>query len=342
MAIRFKHRVRPALVAVSLVATAVAVPAVASAAPSAPRQEPTIDQVEKKLGTLAMTNSQLVEQYNQARVKVQKLDAKAGAAQRAAAVASSQYRTAKLTFARNVQQQYLSGDLGAAGALFDSESGPNYLDRLNTLDLISTYDANIVSRLQSTRADAKSKADDAEQALAGAKRERNALGSKRDAVRKKIDEYRNLLATLTARQQARYERQTNPTVAKKTWKDLPIKATASAKRAVEFALAQVGEPYVFGAAGPDAWDCSGLTQGAWAAGGVSLPHSAADQYNYGTHVGLDQLSPGDLIFMYQPIGHVTIYIGDGMMVSAPTEGQPVQVVPVSQFSGDIVGATHLA
>jgi cell wall-associated NlpC family hydrolase len=117
--------------------------------------------------------------------------------------------------------------------------------------------------------------------------------------------------------------------------------TAKGRIAVEFALAQVGKPYVFGAAGPDAYDCSGLTMAAWAAAGVSLPHSAADQYNYGTHVPLSDLSPGDLIFMYSPIGHVTIYIGDGMMVSAPTEGENVSVVPVSSFSGDIVGATHL-
>jgi cell wall-associated NlpC family hydrolase len=79
----------------------------------------------------------------------------------------------------------------------------------------------------------------------------------------------------------------------------------------------------------------------WAHAGVSLPHSAADQYNYGTHVPLSELVPGDLIFFYQPIGHVTIYIGNGMMVSAPTEGQNVSVVPLSAFNGQITGATRL-
>jgi cell wall-associated NlpC family hydrolase len=117
--------------------------------------------------------------------------------------------------------------------------------------------------------------------------------------------------------------------------------TAAAQKAVEFALAQVGKPYVFGAAGPGSYDCSGLTMAAWQAGGVSLPHSAADQYNYGHHVSRDALQPGDLIFFYQPIGHVTIYIGQGMMVSAPTEGQNVSVVPLSSFDSDYVGATRL-
>ena len=102
--------------------------------------------------------------------------------------------------------------------------------------------------------------------------------------------------------------------------------------ASQFALAQVGKPYVFGAAGPGAYDCSGLTMAAWRAAGVSLPHSAADQYNYGHHVSRDQLEPGDLIFFYQPIGHVTIYIGNGMMVSAPTEGEPVVGRPADASS----------
>ena len=74
---------------------------------------------------------------------------------------------------------------------------------------------------------------------------------------------------------------------------------------------------------------------------MNLPHSAADQYNYGHHVSRNALQPGDLIFFYQPIGHVTIYIGDGLMVSAPTEGEPVQVVSVASFDSDLTGATRL-
>jgi peptidoglycan DL-endopeptidase CwlO len=80
---------------------------------------------------------------------------------------------------------------------------------------------------------------------------------------------------------------------------------------------------------------------AWHAGGVSLPHSAANQYNYGHHVSYDQLQPGDLMFFYQPIAHVTIYIGDGLMVSAPEPGESVQVVAADAFGSDFVGATRL-
>ena len=80
---------------------------------------------------------------------------------------------------------------------------------------------------------------------------------------------------------------------------------------------------------------------AWASAGVSLPHSAADQYNYGTHVSISQLQPGDLVFLYQPIGHVEIYIGSGMLVSAPQSGENVSVVKLSDYTSDFTGATHL-
>ena len=115
----------------------------------------------------------------------------------------------------------------------------------------------------------------------------------------------------------------------------------AAQTAVNFAMAQLGKPYQWGASGPGSYDCSGLTMAAWRAAGVSLPHSAADQYNYGTHVSRSQLQPGDLLFFYQPIGHVTIYIGGGKMVSAPTTGQNVKIVSLAYYNSDYVGATHL-
>ena len=118
--------------------------------------------------------------------------------------------------------------------------------------------------------------------------------------------------------------------------------SAAAQRAVDFALAQVGKPYAFGADGPGSYDCSGLTMAAWRAGGVSLPHLAAAQYHYGTHVPINRLQPGDLVFMYHPIGHVSMYIGSGRLVSAPQTGENVKIVRLSYYKPIIVGATRLA
>ena len=113
--------------------------------------------------------------------------------------------------------------------------------------------------------------------------------------------------------------------------------SAQAQTAVNFALAQVGKPYVWGAAGPSSYDCSGLTMAAYRAAGISLPHSAADQYNYGHHVSDSDLQPGDLMFFYQPIGHVTIYIGNGLMVSAPQTGEDVKVIPADSGTATTPG-----
>ncbi|PZF79332.1 C40 family peptidase [Jiangella anatolica] len=104
---------------------------------------------------------------------------------------------------------------------------------------------------------------------------------------------------------------------------------------VQFALAQVGDPYVWGGDGPDGWDCSGLTSAAWAEAGVSLPRSSGSQIGVGTRVSKSQLEPGDLVFYYSPISHVGIYIGDGQIVHATHPGDVVSVddVDLMPFAG---------
>jgi cell wall-associated NlpC family hydrolase len=122
----------------------------------------------------------------------------------------------------------------------------------------------------------------------------------------------------------------------------PVAApNAAAQTAVDTALAQQGKPYVWAGAGPDVYDCSGLTQFAYAAAGVALPHSSRGQSELGVQVARADLQPGDLVFFYSPISHVGLYIGNGMMVHARTFGQPVAVTSVDQsgyrFAKRIVG-----
>jgi cell wall-associated NlpC family hydrolase len=85
---------------------------------------------------------------------------------------------------------------------------------------------------------------------------------------------------------------------------------------------------VYGAAGPSAYDCSGLTMAAWGSAGVSLPHSSSAQMGYGTPVSVSALQPGDLVFYYSPVSHVAMYIGNGMIVHAANPSQGVRTDPV--------------
>jgi cell wall-associated NlpC family hydrolase len=126
----------------------------------------------------------------------------------------------------------------------------------------------------------------------------------------------------------------------------PAAATAApssaAQTAVDTALAQVGKPYQYGGAGPDSFDCSGLTQFAYRAAGIELPHSSRSQSTMGVPIdNIWDLQPGDLLFFYSPVSHVGIYIGDGQMVHASTEGQPVSVVDARDVP-DYAGARRIA
>ncbi len=107
--------------------------------------------------------------------------------------------------------------------------------------------------------------------------------------------------------------------------------------AVAYAMAQVGDNYVFGATGMSSWDCSGLTMKAYASVGVSLPHSSRAQYGSGRHISYSSLQPGDLVFFYSPIHHVGIYIGGGMIVHAANPSAGVTTDPLSSmpFSGAV-------
>ncbi|NDF42226.1 MAG: NlpC/P60 family protein [Actinobacteria bacterium] len=113
--------------------------------------------------------------------------------------------------------------------------------------------------------------------------------------------------------------------------------------ALRYAVKQIGDRYVWGAAGPIRWDCSGLTMRAYEQAGVRLPHSSRAQYGYGRSIARANLQPGDLVFFGSPISHVGIYIGQGKMVHAPRPGARVQIAEFGSSFGrkKYVGARRL-
>ncbi|MEV0169535.1 NlpC/P60 family protein [Streptomyces sp. NPDC050803] len=133
-----------------------------------------------------------------------------------------------------------------------------------------------------------------------------------------------------AEEAAAAEQESTPTPAPSESSEPPTDSTADssyatkAEKALAFARAQIGKPYVWGATGPDSYDCSGLTQAAWNAAGITLPRTTWDQVNAGTTVSLANAQPGDLVFFYDDLSHVGLYIGNGMMIHAPKPGAYVR------------------
>jgi cell wall-associated NlpC family hydrolase len=108
-------------------------------------------------------------------------------------------------------------------------------------------------------------------------------------------------------------------------------AGSGAGAAVAAAKSRQGDPYQWGAAGPDQFDCSGLTMWSWAQGGVSLPHNSGSQYASTQHIPISAVQPGDLVYPSDPDQHVAMYIGDGQIIHAPHSGAVVRIEPLSSW-----------
>jgi len=122
-----------------------------------------------------------------------------------------------------------------------------------------------------------------------------------------------------------------------------VPASSIGARVVQIAMQYLGDPYVWGSAGPTTFDCSGLVTYVFAQVGISLPHYAASQWDYGTYVPFDQLQPGDLVF-FENLGHVGIYVGSGEYIQAPQPGDVVKITPLSESwsAANYYGAKRIA
>jgi peptidoglycan DL-endopeptidase CwlO len=316
---------------------AVVLPHVAGASPD----QPTLPEVTAQLDKLAKQNEVLAEQYNAASKAVKDEQAAADAAQREALAAAGNFDKARARLRATITAEYESASFSHAGALLTSKDGQNYLDVLNALSLISSHRAEIVAQINAVHSQAQAAQKKASKLLAQAQAKAAALDKKKRQVETDTNKFKDLLATLTAAQQAAYT-DSNTVPPAEAISHLGRAPNAKAQAAVDFAIAQVGKAYVFAASGPDAFDCSGLTMMAWEQGGVSLPHLASAQYDYGRHVSPSELAPGDLVFLYSPISHVEIMVGPDLAVSAADESLGIRYVHPSQDMQDFAGATRLA
>jgi peptidoglycan DL-endopeptidase CwlO len=230
------------------------------------------------------------------------------------------------------------GGLSTSTAFLVAKDPQSYLAGLSDSAVADNEQAGLLARLTEQQrrlgvqqGQSKSEID----AIAKAKDD---LADQQAELDKKSDEAQSILDKLTLEQQQRMlamssssSSSSNTQVSRSLPRVHDVPASGRAEVAVQTALAQVGDPYVYGAAGPDAFDCSGLTMYSWHAAGVSLSHSSSVQAGQGVAVSISDLMPGDLIFYYSPISHVAMYIGHGMIVHAPHPGENVQVVSMYEM-----------
>ena len=275
----------------------------------------------------------LVEQYNQSNEALKGIRRTLKGLRAEASGAEDDLRKLQATLGARASAAYTQGAGSAVAAVLGSDDPAAAIARVQVLDLLAAHDGDLMDQLGV----AGQALDERRRNLVAAEKAQAAeverLAAKKAEVEQAADKTRALLARMRAA-----DRPAAPSAPSSPVAPPPSGGggggSGSAAAAVAYARAQVGKPYCYGGSGPGCFDCSGLTLMAWAQAGVSLPHSSASQYNVGRRISASELQPGDLIFYYSPISHVSIYIGGGQRISATHTGDYVRV---QSLGSSIVG-----
>ncbi len=301
--------------------------------PSSPAQaEPDIDDVQARVDRLYHEAEQASERYNDAKLELGELQRDLGSLR-----ADQDRQNARLQVVReqvqdSVVRQYEGQSLTAVSQVVVSDDPQAFLSQLSTMSAFNDMQSQLFDDYATELKSLDIRSDATRKRSAEVADLEKELAAEKATIDKKLASAKSLLSDLKA--QEREDILSRGTV--RVPSDVPVSGRAAA--AVQYALAQVGDAYVYGAAGPSAFDCSGLTMMAWAQAGVALPHSSSAQFGSGQHVASSDLQPGDLVFYYSPISHVGIYIGNGMIVHAANPGTGVVVANV--FSMPYSGAVR--
>ena len=297
-------------------------PSPAAAAPG------TAEQAQTLMRETAQQLTVIDEHLHEAELVVAAQQQAAAEAAAAAAAAQAVLDVYAPQIAAIAQSSFTGESQSGVAAFLTSESAADLVQQMTTLDMIATHTNDLIAEVEVAQTAAEQAQAAADQAAATAQASLDQLAGQQAEAQAKVDQYEADFARLTAAEQTAV----TTAVAGRTIqapRDLPMPPGAAGD-AITTALAQVGDRYEYAATGPDAFDCSGLTMYAYAAAGISLPHSSRAQSQLGTQVSRAELQAGDLVFFYSPISHVGLYIGNGMMVHARTYGSPVAVTSVDQ------------
>jgi peptidoglycan DL-endopeptidase CwlO len=329
---RFPHRRWPGRAArtVLLAALLLSLTLLSGGAGSPASAAPTQASLEAQLERLNRQADQLVEEYNQSKLALKRLRKIRDELRKQASGAEADLKALQTTLGARAAAAYVQGAGNTLAAVLNSEDPASAIDRVQVLELLANHDGDLMDRL----ALAGKAYDGRKRDLAAAEREAAAEVARLDAKKAEVERAAARTRELLSQMRARSASASPSPSAAPSPPPSSGGGSGAGAVAVRWALSQVGRPYCYGGAGPSCYDCSGLTMRAWAQAGVSLPHSSSAQYGVGRHISAGELQPGDLVFYYSPISHVSIYIGNGQRVSATHTGDYVRV---QSLGSSIVG-----
>jgi len=305
--------------------------------------EPNIDTVKQRVDRLYEQAEKASERYNAAKEQLKASQVRLKALN---ADLSRQRRVVddmRAEVATMVVDQYQGEGLSTASQVVFSSDAESFLDNLNAISSYNSQRGQVVREYGVQLKQLKLRKAAANDQVAALTKTREVLKDEKAKIDDKAAKAKALLSKLKEKQRQELLRQQRLAAAQAAQAAPAVpsavpSAGGRAGAAVRYAMAQVGDAYVWGATGPSAYDCSGLTMMAWAQGGVGLPHSSTAQQSSGRRVAESDLQPGDLVFYYSPVHHVGMYIGNGQIVHAANPSSGVTVAGL--HSMPYMGATR--
>ncbi len=309
---------------------------------------PTLETAQQEVDRLRTVAAEKFEAANDATIRIRGLERETAALEQQEAKLQKELQVANRALAQLAIAQYKSSGFGETFGLLFSSDPTKYLSDAGTLEVISRNYAKKQREFATTKLKVEASQFVISDRTELLKAERAKLNREVEQARMALSKAEKILKSLKKEDRERLARLEAERENKIL--DESKKYAASYKGdntrgsiALKYALKQVGDVYVWAAAGPTKWDCSGLTMRAFQQAGVSLPHSSRIQVKYGKSVSFGAVKPGDLLFFGNPISHVSIYMGGGKMVQAPRPGKRVEVIPFTKRFGakPFVGARRL-
>ncbi|AOR37134.1 hypothetical protein BFF78_17035 [Streptomyces fodineus] len=312
--------------------------------------QPTPAQVKAKVDELYQEAEAATEKYDGAKEEADTAQRRLNALRDETARKQEKLDTARDALGSFATAQYRDGGFAPAWQLALSGDPDRYLDDAAFAERAGDRQAAAVSRVREQLREIEQLRGAARMELKSLRSRLAQLQGQKKTITGKLDEARRLLARLTPQQRTevtgdatapgRVSRSASDTRVPLEQAGSATAANARVEAALSYAYAKLGSPYVWGAVGPNAFDCSGLVQAAYRSAGISLPRTTYAQIDAGRRVSRSELQPGDLVFFYSGISHVGIYVGGGQMIHAPNPSAPVRLAPVDLMP--FAGATRVA